>query len=527
MFGLWADTPSGFVEDVLGESLWSKQRQLLDAMPRHKRVAVRAGFGVGKTHIAARAGLWFVLTTPPGIGLCVTTATRFWQVQRQLWPHIRRCVARAKLPGSCDTVQYKIPDACGNEVVAAYGFSAPAGDEAAMQGIHAARLLLVVDEAGGIARSIGSGTNNLLTGDARMLAIGNPATDDPRSWFEQLCEEGDDPEHPGTITIPIAALDSPAITGERVPYCLDCPAGVPKHPLSQHMPDQEWVDRTIGEYGPEHPYVIAKVYAKFPQGGANRPLPVAWIDTAADQPDPEPDGREWLRLCDLGLEGETAEHTVRRGAWVRLGVDVAADGGDEVTVYRVVGDALEQRHASSGPQNLNQVNVAGRILAEVLAAERLAKALGTRAAVRVKIDRNGLGPGVVSILEKWGEEGRHGAQIVGVMVSENIDPDREDPGQQMRPHRKRDEMWLAAPSLLQPGPANGRGVPGPPRLRLRVDHKCLVQLGSPTISTSSTGQVVVESKKAMRARGVGSPDRADGALLALYEPLRPTQLMGW
>lgn len=66
MFGLWADTPSGFVEDVLGESLWSKQRQLLDAMPRHKRVAVRAGFGVGKTHIAARAGLWFVLTTPPG-----------------------------------------------------------------------------------------------------------------------------------------------------------------------------------------------------------------------------------------------------------------------------------------------------------------------------------------------------------------------------------------------------------------------------------------------------------------------------
>lgn len=527
MFGLWADTPSGFVEDVLGESLWSKQRQLLDAMPRHKRVAVRAGFGVGKTHIAARAGLWFVLTTPPGVGLCVTTATRFRQVQRQLWPHIRRCVARAKLPGSCDTVQYKIPDACGNEVVAAYGFSAPAGDEAAMQGIHAARLLLVVDEAGGIARSIGSGTNNLLTGDARMLAIGNPATDDPRSWFEQLCEEGDDPEHPGTITIPIAALDSPAITGERVPYCLDCPAGVPKHPLSQHMPDQEWVDRTIGEYGPEHPYVIAKVYAKFPQGGANRPLPVAWIDTAADQPDPEPDGREWLRLCDLGLEGETAEHTVRRGAWVRLGVDVAADGGDEVTVYRVVGDALEQRHASSGPQNLNQVNVAGRILAEVLAAERLAKALGTRAAVRVKIDRNGLGHGVVSILEKWGEEGRHGAQIVGVMVSENIDPDREDPGQQMRPDRKRDEMWLAAPSLLQPGPANGRGVPGPPRLRLRVDHKCLVQLGSPTISTSSTGQVVVESKKAMRARGVGSPDRADGALLALYEPLRPTQLMGW
>jgi hypothetical protein len=105
------------------------------------------------------------------------------------------------------------------------------------------------------------------------------------------------------------------------------------------------------------------------------------------------------------------------------------------------------------------------------------------------------------------------------MVSEGIDPDREDPGQQMRPYRKRDEMWLAARTLLQPGSANALGVPGAPRLRLRVDHKCLVQLGSPTISTSSTGQVVAESKKAMRARGIGSPDRADGALVALYEPV--------
>ncbi|MET9110530.1 hypothetical protein [Streptomyces zhihengii] len=43
------------------------------------------------------------------------------------------------------------------------------------------KLLIVVDEAGGIARTIGNGTNNLLTGDARMLAIGNPAMDDPRS----------------------------------------------------------------------------------------------------------------------------------------------------------------------------------------------------------------------------------------------------------------------------------------------------------------------------------------------------------
>ena len=42
MYGLWRDTPSGFVEDVLGESIWSLQREVLDALVDHKRVAVPA-----------------------------------------------------------------------------------------------------------------------------------------------------------------------------------------------------------------------------------------------------------------------------------------------------------------------------------------------------------------------------------------------------------------------------------------------------------------------------------------------------
>ena len=32
-FGLWADTPSGFVQDVLGETIWSVQREILDTVP--------------------------------------------------------------------------------------------------------------------------------------------------------------------------------------------------------------------------------------------------------------------------------------------------------------------------------------------------------------------------------------------------------------------------------------------------------------------------------------------------------------
>ncbi|GHH22273.1 hypothetical protein [Streptomyces lanatus] len=511
LYGLWRDSPSGFVEDVLGESIWSLQRDVLDALVDHKRVAVPAGFGVGKTHLAARAAVWFVNVYPVGTALCITTATRFRQVQRQLWPHIRKVVPRAGLPGSCDTVQYKMPTPQGHDFVAAYGFSAPANDEAAMQGIHMAHILLIVDEAGGIAPTIGHGTNNLLTGGhAAMLAIGNPSMDDPASWFEELCIEGDDPEEPTTVTIPISSLTSPAITGERVPYCTDCPPNPnDMHTLSRHMPDQDWVDRTIRAYGPDHPYVVAKVYAKFPKGGGGLVIPPTWIEDAINAEDPT--GSGWHRLCGLGLEDETATHTVKEGAWVRLGVDVAADGGDEFAIARSIGDVIENRHASAGAANDSQVKVAEKVLEEIHAAQRLADALRSPHPVRVKVDKNGIGHGVVSMLERWGENGRHKAQIVGVMVSEN--PTQDDPGAVMRPYRKRDEMWLATRSLLQPDPSTGQG-----RLRYRIDKKSAAQLSTPKLLSNAGGYSVVESKKQMKGRGMKSPDRAEAILLALYEP---------
>ncbi|MFJ2225599.1 hypothetical protein ACIOFY_36855 [Streptomyces anulatus] len=510
MYGLWHDTPSGFIEDVLGESIWSRQREIVDAVPFHKRIAVPAGFGVGKTWIAGRLVAWAGAVNAPGTMVIVTTATRFRQVRNQLWPHIRKTVARAGLPGFCDTTQWKIPDQWGNDVIVAYGFTAPENDEAAMQGIHGTpKLLIVVDEAGGIARTIGNGTNNLLTGDARMLAIGNPAMDDPRSWFEGLCEEGEDPEERGSVTIPIATFASPAITRERVPFCNDCPAGVPPHSLAIHLPDQEWIDRTIREYGPDHPYVIAKVHAKFPKGGGGLTIPVTWVEAAQTSDDPT--GPGWRRLCDLGIEGEIATHTVRDGAWVRLGVDVAADGGDEFVISRIIGDVIETRYYSSGTINDDQVLLAEKVLEEVKAAQLVADAIGSRHPVRVKIDQNGIGHGVVSMLKRWAETKRHQAQVIGVMVSES--PEQDDPGAQMRPYRKRDEMWLATRGLLQPDPSTGLG-----RLRLRVDRQTGIQLSTPRLGSNSAGYSVVESKKAMKQRGMKSPDRADAALLTVYEP---------
>lgn len=500
---------------------WEKVRSI-DVLPSRQTVSIEVpgehtyvtSFVEHNTHIAARAALWRSLVHPPGTSLTVTTATRLRQVQRQLWPHIRTAVVRARLPLTADMTQLKAVTKEGTEVVVAYGFSAPPHDEAAVQGIHAPRLFIVVDEAGGISRVIGKAMRGLLTGDdTRMLAIGNPATDDEGSWFENLCDD------PKAEVIRISAFDSPQLTDEVTDWCRTCPREVARHRLEIHITDKEWIDETIAEYGPDAPFVIAKVHAKFPRGGSTRTIPSDWVELAADQLEPE--GPGYVRLDLLDLPEERDGWMVARGSWVRLGVDVAADGGDELVISRAVGDLVTNQHMSSGATNANSVDVAGKVLVEILKAQLLRAKLGTAARVRVKIDGIGVGWGVAGTLEAWGSEGIHDAEIVVVKVSESTGRNHE--GEIMRPARKRDEMWLAGRHLLAPRKGNpGQIEITPGQLRLRVDNRTKAQLSAPTYGTNGSGLTVVEGKPSMKTRGLSSPDRAEAVLLSVYEPLVET-----
>ena len=41
-------SPLAFAADVLGVKLWDKQKEVLSALPDHRRVAVKSGNGLGK-----------------------------------------------------------------------------------------------------------------------------------------------------------------------------------------------------------------------------------------------------------------------------------------------------------------------------------------------------------------------------------------------------------------------------------------------------------------------------------------------
>lgn len=504
MYALWEDDAVGFVTDVLGENIWSKSREILQAIPANVRTAVPSCFSSSKSWTVSRTVLWKSMVHPPSTVKVVTIAPKWSQVKDIVWPEIRKAHARSGLPGEVDQTQLKLPYR-GLEVMVANGLAASPYNESAVQGLHAPHLLLVVDEAGGIGHTIGDNLRALLTGsDSRMVCIGNPPSDDEGSWFETLCAN----EHGNVKVIPISAYDTPNMTGEVVGRCMSCPAEVPAHSLSKHLIQKFQVEETVADHGEDSNYVIAKVKAQFPQGGTNRVIQSTWVETAASQV--TPDG--YRRVCDLGLPDEQSEMLVADGAWVRLGVDVAADGGDEFVISRLVGDAPEIVHSSSGAVNESAVQVAGVVLKHILRAQALAKALGTTAKVEVKIDGIGVGWGVAGVLAAWAAEQMHDAVITAVVVSEK--PKASPDSATLRPLNQRAEMWLAMRSMLEPNRQTGETG-----LRLNwLERRARAQMTGPRLLFNSAGFAQIEKKSDMKLRGITSPDRAEAVMLALYQP---------
>lgn len=470
-WGRWEGNPVGFIEEGLGETLWSKQREIAEALVTHQRVAVPAGHGGGKSHLSARLVAWWVSSHPVGTTLAVTIAPTHRQVRNIIWPHIRKTAAQAKLRGEVLTQSWKV-----NGDIVAYGFSPSPYDESAAQGIHMPNLLIIVDEAGGIGEVVGQALEALMTGgNTRLLLLGNPPTDKEDSWFERSCNS------PLYKTIPISAYDTPNFTGEETGMCKSCPAHVAPHPVATHLVDQRWVDDVISEFGPDAPFVEARVWARFPRAVANKVIPFQWAEMAASNENP--------------ATGDT----------VRLGVDVAADGGDEFVIAVQDGFSVRIAHNSSGIQNHNAVDVAGVVATHIEAAMALHAERGVQTPVHVKIDTIGVGWGVVSILSKWQEERQWKAKIIGVNVSE-----RANDGDKFR--NQRAEMWWNGRMLLQPDKDNRQDM------HLNVDRPAMAQLSTPTFKSDSAGRIQIESKVEMKRRGMSSPDRAEAILLAMYEP---------
>ena len=358
----YGQQPVRWVEERLGQTVWSKQREILNAVRDHRRVAVRSGHGVGKSHTASLIACWWLDTHPPGEAFVVSTAPTFAQVRAILWRYIRRNHRAGQLAGRVNQTEWLIDD----ELVG-YGRKPADTDTDGFQGIHARYVLVVIDEACGIPEQLWTAADALATGpDCRIIAIGNP--DNPASHFRRVCTPGS-----GWHQLAISAFDSPNLTGEEVP-----------EDMSAALVGREWVEEKAREWGEENPVYRSKVLGEFSKDGPNQVVRGSDVANCRTPTDTRPAADKLLP--------------------VELGVDVGG-GGDETVIRERQGirAGREWRAHTDRPEQI---------------APLILQAIRETGATAVKVDSIGIGFGVIGELRNAAGRGEHTAQIVGVNVAE-------------------------------------------------------------------------------------------------------------
>lgn len=374
----WMNDPVSWVGDRLGQTVWSKQREIMESVRDNRKTAVRSCHSSGKSHVASLIVSWWLDSHPPGEAFVVTTAPTTAQVRAILWRYIRRMHKQNNLPGRVNQVEWLI-----DEELVAFGRKPADTDEAAFVGIHAPYVLCVLDEACGVPDSLWIGAEAITTGPwCRILAIGNP--DNANTHFFKVSQPGS-----GWHPIRISAFDTPNFTGEPVP-----------EKVGVSLISKEWAEEKSSEWGEDNALYSSKVLGEFSVDAADTVVRAS--DVATCRIDPE------------------AKYTPAELSPVELGVDVG--GGTDETVVR------ERRGVLAGREWRIRTDRPEKIAPLVLRALRESRA------TKVKIDSIGVGFGVIGELRNAAKRGEHSAQIVGINVSEL-------PRDKKKFVNKRAEMW--------------------------------------------------------------------------------------
>jgi hypothetical protein len=330
--------PVFFARAALAAEPWGRQRDVLEAVARSRRVAVAGGQGVGKDHVAACAILWFLYTRPGS--LVLSTAPTARQVRRLLWGEVRRLWGRSRVALGGTLRQTELVLAPGWY---ALGFSTDDPDR--FQGFHAASMLVVVDEAAGVDDAIFEAADAVLTGsEARLLLIGNPTRTSGRFH---------------------AAFSDASFESLRV-RCTEHPNVVEGRELIPGAVSREWVEWAAKTYGEDSAFYAARVLAEFPGEPTDALLRRQWIEAAFER--------------ERGLEGERS-----------AGVDVARFGRDSTVIVACEGGTVTEILSARGRDLVATADeVAGLV-------ERLAVPPS-----RVFVDDTGLGGGVTDVLRSRG-----------------------------------------------------------------------------------------------------------------------------
>ena len=462
--------PEVFAKNILGVTLWSKQKEVLNALAVNRRVAVKSGNGLGKGFCAAVAVLWFLHNHDSAIVL--STAPTFRQVRHVLWRQIHRLhrPVAAVLGGTMLDTRWELA-----RDRYAMGLSAETADQ--FQGFHSDNMLIVVDEAEGVSDEIYEAIEAVMTSsEPRLLLIGNPTT--VSGAFRRAFYEERKLYYPVTIS----ALESPNVLAPEKAW--------------PGLTTSQWVDERKETWGEDNPIYRARVLAEFPNQGEDTLFSLTDLERAARGVLPEsigPGSNPNSKVVAGAVEASSVQaSSVEHGrqpanAEVVLAVDVARFGSDRSVILRRRGNHVEEIRTF---QKLDTMEVAGWVIA----------AIKEFRPNRVFIDEIGVGAGVVDRLKEEGHPVR------GVNVARRA---------------RQDDLFT---NLRGEGFWRLRDLFATGRISIPNDNQLIGELAALRYSYDSRGRVLMESKEAMRRRGLPSPDKADALMLAFLEPVDRVKL---
>lgn len=478
--------PLSHIRVIQGAKLQPYQKKIVRTIAEHDRTVITACHDVGKTFTLAKCVLWLG-STFPGAKI-ITTAPTFRQVKLLLWSEIRNGYkrARAHLGGQMLQTEWKI-----SEDWFAVGFASKkeakgsSAQGSGFQGVHGKWVIIILDEAQGVARSIWDQVEGMTTSaNVKVIAIGNPYSRDT-AFFEATKDEM-------WKHIRLSCFDSPNLKANRI---LGMPHLVREIEMLKEMTREDrlariasykivapellttkWVIELCLKLGIEHPLVQAKALGEFPEGTDHRIFSLELVD-------------ECLNSSIQPTIGEN----------FHLGVDVARYGGDKSVITPIQKDYVHEPIVMVKKDN---TQVAGRIMHEI---KRLNMTRGS-----VTVDATGLGSGVIDILR---ENRRLGLLPDGINLYEvhfgasaDFDDDKKDkskpPPSSRYANLKARMFWELAEAMKE-------------GLRLPSNTPFEEELPNIRYDLDSKGRILIESKDEYIERtGNDSPDHADSLGLA-------------
>lgn len=480
-----------FCREVMNREIWSRQREIVLSVFNNRRTAVRSGHSVGKTMITALiCEYWFSC-----LGRCfLTTAPGRDAVKDLLWKQIKknREAANRILPGDIydnGEIRVKGSSADGTEDQSGWwgkGFSTNSSERA--QGKHEVGLLIVADEAAGVAPFVWMALESSMASDeVRMLAIGNPNAD--RGKFYHAFHRDKDVMW---NCIHISSLESPNLTlhhdnelkGGSSPWPFDAVRESPVPGLANDL----WVEDQRRNYAEEPNNWRCRVLGEFPtDDGDEKVLSYANIEASQAM---------WEELAE---EEEYMESPPRYHC--AFG-DVAGWGKDSSTLVSLCGQRFHIEVEYNGTSDEAVMIFAEKINAWVcsLPADNKPKWIA------VDCDAGGIGcHGRLFQLYKLHKEQWGRTKLVRFSWGQGADDSDRFP-------RAIDEVhWRLREAI-------DRTKPRADRLAVPPGGKVASQLNLRKYSEDSRERKVIESKQKFLARGEKSPDIADAIAGCMYRP---------